>query len=112
MDRAEKYVRLDGKLNFGAGSQAADVIDVIRDYGLVPNEAMTGMNYGTELPAQSELDAVLLGYVSAVAKNPNRTSPPHGSPVSRPFSTPTSENTPRLSRSTERNTPPRPGATR
>ena len=73
MDRAEKYVRLDGKLNFGAGSQAGDVLDVIRDYGLVPNKDMTGMNYGTELPAQSELDAVLLGYVSAVARNPNRT---------------------------------------
>ena len=73
MDRAEKYVRLDGKLNFGAGSQAGDVLDVIRDYGIVPNADMTGMNYGTELPAQSELDAVLLGYVSAVAKNPNRT---------------------------------------
>ena len=73
MDRAEKYVRLDGKLNFGAGSQAGDVLDVIRDYGIVPDADMTGMNYGTKLPAQSELDAVLLGYVSAVAKNPNRT---------------------------------------
>lgn len=73
MDRAVKYVMLDGKLNFGAGSEADDVLAVIRDYGIVPQEEMTGMNYGTPLPAQSELDAVLLGYVSAVAKNPNRT---------------------------------------
>ena len=72
-DRAVKYVRLDGNLTFGAGSEADDVLDVIRDYGIVPNEAMTGMNYGTPLPAQSELDAVLKAYVEAVAKNPNRT---------------------------------------
>ena len=73
MDRAVKYVRLDGNLTFGAGSEADDVLHVIADYGIVPNEAMTGMNYGTALPAQSELDAVLRSYVSTVAKNPNRT---------------------------------------
>ena len=72
-DRAEKYVRLDGNLTFGAGSEADDVLDVIRDYGIVPNEYMTGMNYGTALPAQSEMDAVLKAYVQAVAKVPNKT---------------------------------------
>lgn len=73
MDRAVKYVRLDGNLTFGAGSEADDVLHVIEDYGIVPLDAMTGMNYGTELPRQAELDAVLAGYISAVAKNPNRT---------------------------------------
>ena len=72
MDRAVKYVRLDGKLGFSAGSEAGDVLDVIRDYGLVPNSAMTGMNYGTELPVQGELDAILRAYVEAVVKNPNK----------------------------------------
>lgn len=73
MDRAEKYVRLDGNLTFSAGSEADDVLHIVRDYGIVPQCEMTGMNYGTPLPAQSELDAVLRGYISAVAKNPNRT---------------------------------------
>lgn len=72
LDRAEKYVRLDGKLGFGAGSECGDVLDIVRDYGIVPNEAMTGMQYGSELPQQSELDAVLKAYVGAVASNPNR----------------------------------------
>ena len=72
-DRAQKYVYLDGNLTFSSGSEGDDVLDVIRDYGLVPQEAMTGMNYGTELPVQGELDAVLKAYVEAVAKNPNRT---------------------------------------
>ena len=72
-DRADKYVRLNGNLTFGAGSEADDVLHVVRDYGIVSNEAMTGMNYGTPLPAQSEMDAVLKAYVQAVAKLPNRT---------------------------------------
>lgn len=71
-DRADKYVMLDGNLTFGAGSQGGDVLDVIRLYGLVPQAEMTGMNYGSELPAQNELDAVLQAYIDAVVKNPNR----------------------------------------
>ena len=71
-DRAVKYVRLDGHLNFGAGSSFGDVLHVIEDYGIVPQEAMPGMNYGTEMPEQSELDAALKGYVEAIAKNPNK----------------------------------------
>lgn len=71
-DRAVKYVRLDGHLNFAAGSSFGDVLHVIDDYGIVPQEAYSGFNYGTELPEQSELDAALAGYVSAIAKNPNR----------------------------------------
>ena len=71
-DRAVKYVRLDGHLNFGAGSSFGDVLHVINDYGIVPQDAMPGMNYGTEMPEQSELDAALKGYVEAIAKNPNK----------------------------------------
>ena len=71
-DRAVKYVRLDGYLNFGAGSSFGDVLHVINDYGIVPQDAMPGMNYGTEMPEQSELDAALKGYVEAIAKNPNK----------------------------------------
>ena len=71
-DRAIKYVRLDGNLRFSAGSSFGDVFHVMNDYGIVPQEAMPGFNYGTELPVHGELDAVLLGYVEAIAKNPNR----------------------------------------
>ena len=71
-DRAVKYVRLDGHLNFSAGSSFGDVLHVINDYGIVPQEAMSGMNYGTELPEQGEFDAALKGYVEDIAKNPNK----------------------------------------
>ena len=71
-DRADKYVRLDGNLTFSPGSEADDVLHVIRDYGMVPQSEMTGMNYGYDLPAQNEVDAVLKAYIQAVAKVPNR----------------------------------------
>ena len=71
-DRAVKYVRLDGKLNFAAGSDFGDVLEVAKTYGLIDQKAYSGLQYGYDLPVQSELDAVLKGYVDAVVKNPNR----------------------------------------
>ncbi len=72
-DRAIKFVRLDGHLNFAAGSSFGDVLNVIRDYGIVPQDVMPGLNYGTEKPEHFEMDAALKGYVDAIVKNPNRT---------------------------------------
>lgn len=71
-DRAVKYVRLDGHLNFAAGSSCGDVLHVINDYGIIPEEVYSGYNYGTEMPEQAELDAALKGYVEGIRKNPNR----------------------------------------
>ncbi len=72
-DRADKYVRLDGNLTFGAGSECEDIFHVMKDYGLVPQEVMQGLNYGTELPVHGELDAVLESYVKTINTKPNRT---------------------------------------
>ncbi|MBQ8839070.1 MAG: aminopeptidase [Bacteroidales bacterium] len=71
-DRAQKYVRLDGHLNFAAGSSFGDVLHVIDDYGIVPQEAMQGLEYGTEKPEHFEMDAALKGYVEGIAQNPNK----------------------------------------
>lgn len=72
-DRADKYIRLDGNLTFGAGSECEDVIHIMNDYGLVPQSVMPGTNYGTELPVHGEIDAALKAYIGAIVKNPNRT---------------------------------------
>ena len=71
-DRAIKYVRLDGHLNFAAGSSFGDVLHVLDDYGIVPQTEMPGLNYGTELPEHNELDAALKAYVTAIKGNPNK----------------------------------------
>ena len=71
-DRALKFVRLNGKLNYAAGSDFGDVFEVAKTYGLIDQKAYSGLQYGYDLPVQGELDAVLKGYVDAVVKNPNR----------------------------------------
>ena len=71
-DRAVKYVRMDGKMGFSAGSGFGDVFTVIDKYGIVPQDTYSGMNYGTELPEQAELDAVLKAYVDVIVRKPNK----------------------------------------
>lgn len=68
-DRADKFVRLDGKLNFGQGSECEDVIHVMKDYGLVPQEVQEGLNYGTPLNAHGEMEAGLIAYLESVVKS-------------------------------------------
>ena len=70
-DKAVKYVRLHGNLNFAVGGAAHDVTEMIAKYGIVPREVYTGQNYGTELPEFNEIDDVLKAYVDAIIKNGN-----------------------------------------
>ncbi len=72
-DKAVKYVRLHGHLNLAVGGAFHDVTETIKKYGIVPQEAYPGLNYGTDLPVFGEIDAVIKGYVDAVLRNPNKT---------------------------------------
>jgi bleomycin hydrolase len=40
--KADNYIRMHGKTNFGEGGGFPDVLQVIRKYGIVPEEAYTG----------------------------------------------------------------------
>ena len=71
-DKAVKYVRLHGSLNFGAGGAFHDVTNTIKKYGIVPDEVYSGLNYGEEKHVHGELDRVLLDNVKAVVDNPNK----------------------------------------
>jgi len=70
-DKAVKYVRLHGKMEFGQGAESADVFRVINKYGIVPQSVYTGLQYGTDKPVQGEMIAALKGFVDAIVKNPN-----------------------------------------
>ena len=70
--RAIKFVQLDKNLHFGPGADFGDVLTVVKEYGLVPNSVMPGLNYGETGHVHGELTGVLRGYVNAVADNPNR----------------------------------------
>ncbi|MBO6247729.1 MAG: aminopeptidase, partial [Bacteroidales bacterium] len=68
-DRADKYIRLDGDLRFGPGSEADDVLHVIEDCGIVPQSAMPGKQ---TLPNHGEIDAVTKAYVETINKRSAR----------------------------------------
>lgn len=67
-DKAEKYVRLHGFLNFAQGGAFSDVIYAFKHYGAVPREAYTGLLYDDQ-HVHGELEKVATGYVKAVVEN-------------------------------------------
>ncbi len=71
-DKAEKYVRLHGSLNFGPGGAFQDVVYVMKNYGMVPEEVYAGLGYGESGHTHGEMDAVLKNYVDAVIQNKNK----------------------------------------
>lgn len=71
-ERAVKYVRMHGKANCAAGGATHDVFNMIRTYGIVPEEVYPGLNYGTDLHKHAEMDAVIKSYVDAIVSNPNK----------------------------------------
>ncbi|MEI6695156.1 MAG: C1 family peptidase [Bacteroidota bacterium] len=71
-DKAEKFVRMHGSINFGGGGAAHDVTDMIRKYGMVPEEIYAGLNYGETKHDHGELDAALKAYIKAIADDNNK----------------------------------------
>ena len=73
LDRAEYVVRMYGTAQFAPGGSAYDVIYCLKNYGLVPQEVMPGIKYGSTpadtLPVHTELDAVAGGVVDAVTNS-------------------------------------------
>jgi len=65
-DKAERYARMQGHTNFGAGGAFADAAHVWKKYGMVPEEVYTGLNYGSNEHNHSELDALLKAYVDGI----------------------------------------------
>ena len=76
-DKGVKYVRLHGNLAKGQGGAAHDVTEMIKKYGIVPQEVYHGQNYGTDKPVFGELEAVMYAYLDGVisAKNNGTLTP-------------------------------------
>lgn len=71
MDRAIMKVRLHGDCQFEQGGSAYDVLYVLQNYGICPEEAMPlpGTMYGDTLNNFSEFFTVMPAYVNAVASS-------------------------------------------
>ncbi|MEI7597475.1 MAG: C1 family peptidase [Bacteroidota bacterium] len=76
-DKAEKYVRYHGSLNFGGGGSNMDVLNCIKKHGIVPEEVYKGLNYGTDKHVHAEMDAVLKAYLVALIENKTLTTAWH-----------------------------------
>ena len=85
MEKAEKYVRMHGELNFAEGGAAHDVTEMIKKYGIVPFEAYPGLNYGTDKPDFHELSAALKAYLDAVISAGDRSGKPLSTAWKRAF---------------------------
>lgn len=70
-EHAISYVRFHGNLNFGAGAEGWDVLNVVKKYGLVPEKAYLGLQYGETNHVHGEIDIELKRIVNAVIKNKN-----------------------------------------
>jgi len=68
-EKADKYIRMDGKSNFGQGGGFVDIPYVINKYGIVPEEAYLGLNYGKNNHDHNELFSVLDGAVQGMLKH-------------------------------------------
>lgn len=71
-DKAAKYVRVGGNLNFAQGGSFADVVETLNEYGVLPNETYTGLNYGETMHKHGEVEAGLSGYVKGINENKNK----------------------------------------
>jgi bleomycin hydrolase len=71
-DKAIKYVRMQGNTNFGGGGAFHDVTYVLKNYGLVPNELYTGLQYGEDNHVHGEIDEVLKDFCVGIVKNENK----------------------------------------
>ncbi len=72
-DKAEKFIRLDGHLNFEQGSSFGDVIYTLKHYGMLPQTELEGLNYGTTKNAHNEMCAAMKAYINAINSKPNKT---------------------------------------
>lgn len=69
--KADNYIRMHGRANMAEGGGFPDVVNVIRKYGLVPEEVYMGKKNPKEPHNHSVLEATLKGIVSAAADDKN-----------------------------------------
>jgi len=66
------YARYHGKINFGEGGQAHDVMNVIDGHGLVTQQAYPGNEYDPGNYRHRELDKILKAVLDVIITKPNK----------------------------------------
>jgi bleomycin hydrolase len=69
--KADNYIRMHGRANMAEGGGFSDVVNVIRRYGMVPEEVYTGKKNPKDPHNHAVLEATLKGIVSAATDDKN-----------------------------------------
>lgn len=72
LDKADKYIRTGGNINFAQGGAPGDVNYVWKRYGAMPESVYSGIEYGEDKHSHYEMAAALKAYLDAILKNPNK----------------------------------------
>ncbi len=67
--KADNYLRMHGRANMSEGGGFCDVVNVMRKYGMVPEEAYTGKKHATDQHNHSVLESTLKGIMAASASD-------------------------------------------
>ena len=78
MERADVTVRMHGDCDFSQGGSAGDVLLIIKNHGIIPEEAMAkpGTMIGDTLANFNEFFSVMTPYVKAIATSKSKTITP------------------------------------
>lgn len=71
-DKADKFIRTNGKTNFSQGGASVDVPYVWAKYGMVPEEVYRGLNYGEDNHVHGEVEAAMQAYLNVINRKPNK----------------------------------------
>ncbi len=69
--KAQHYMRYQGHTQFGEGGEPHDVIDAVREYGIEPKSAYTGLPEGQTKPELSNMDEALKAMLDVLLKAPD-----------------------------------------
>lgn len=72
--KAVQYARMHGNSTFAPGGEYGDLINGVKEVGLVPDNIYPGLNYGETKHNHNEMDGGLLAYMDAVIKSPKLTT--------------------------------------
>ena len=78
MERAEVTVRMHGDCDFSQGGSAGDVLIILRNHGIIPEDAMAkpGTMVGDTLANFNEFFSVMTPYVKAIATSKEKAITP------------------------------------
>lgn len=71
IEKAKKYMRMDGTINFAQGGGFADVMEACQEFGAIPEEVYNGLNYGEDKHSHYEMAEGMKAYLDAL-KNGKR----------------------------------------